>query len=81
MVLIDMMFQVLEFLEILIDVMTFYDLFRADHGFDAGTIAGKGLTNAIFVFYYFGRDMAAQNKPPVEVEVEIEVEESQFTAF
>ena len=79
MVLIDMMFQVLEFLEILIDVMTFYDLYRADHGFDAGTIAGKGLTNAIFTFYYFGRDMAAHNKPPVEVE--IEVEESQFVSF
>ena len=79
MVLIDMMFQVLEFLEILIDVMTFYDLFRADNGFDAGTIAGKGLTNAIFVLFYFGRDMAAQHKPPVEVEVE--VEESEFVAF
>ena len=79
MVLIDMMFQVLEFLEILIDAMTFYDLFRADHGFDAGTIAGKGLTNAIFVLYYFGRDMAAQHAPPVEVEVE--VEESTFAAF
>ena len=68
------MFQILELLQILIDVMTFYDLYKADNGFDAGTIAGKGLTNAIFVFYYFGRDMAAQNKPPVE-------EEEEFVTF
>ena len=54
--------------------MTFYDLFKADNGFDAGTIAGKGLTNAIFTFYYFGRDLAEKNKPEEdEADVEITV--------
>ena len=46
--------------------MTFYDLFKDDDGFDAGTIAGKGLTNAIFTFYYMGRDIAKKNKKPEE---------------
>ena len=73
MVFIEMMFQILELLQILIDVMTFYDLFKADNGFDAGTIAGKGLTNAIFTFYYLGRDLAAKNKPE-EDEADVDVE-------
>ena len=73
MVFIEMMFQILELLQILIDVMTFYDLFKADNGFDAGTIAGKGLTNAIFTFYYMGRDLAAKNKPE-EDEADVDVE-------
>ena len=72
---IEMMFQILEFLQILIDVMTFYDLFKADNGFDAGTIAGKGLTNAIFTFYYMGRDLTKKDKPEEEeVDVNVEVD-------
>ena len=76
-----MMFQILELLQILIDAMTFYDLFKDDDGFDAGTIAGKGLTNAIFTFYYMGRDIAKKNKKPeeeVEEEAELEDNESAF---
>ena len=52
MYLIDMMFTVLEVLQILIDTVTFVDLFRADNAFDSGTIAGKGLVNAGFTLYY-----------------------------
>ena len=59
--------------------MTFYDLFKDDDGFDAGTIAGKGLTNAIFTFYYMGRDIAKKNKKPEEeVEEEAELEDNEM---
>ena len=47
-------------------------LFKDDDGFDAGTIAGKGLTNAIFTFYYMGRDIAKKNKKPEEEKAEEE---------
>ena len=74
------MFQILELLQILIDVMTFYDLYKDDDGFDAGTIAGKGLTNAIFTFYYMGRDIAKKNKKPEEeVEEDEELDEDEPT--
>ena len=49
---IDMMFEVLEILQILIDVITFVDLFNDENAFDSGTIAGKGLVNAGFTVYY-----------------------------
>ena len=51
MYMIDMMFEVLEVLSILIDVITFVDLFEAENAFDSGTIAGKGLINAGFTLY------------------------------
>ena len=76
-----MMFQILELLQILIDVMTFYDLYKDDDGFDAGTIAGKGPTNAIFTFYYMGRDIAKKNKKPeeeVEEDEELDEDEPSF---
>ena len=70
MYMIDMMFEVLEVLQILIDVITFVDLFEADNSFDSGTIAGKGLTNAGFTLYY----LFVENikKPEEEVIVEEE---------
>lgn len=49
---INMIFEVLEVLQILIDVITFVDLWEAENSFDSGTIAGKGLVNAGFTLYY-----------------------------
>lgn len=52
MFLIDMIFTIMQLLEILVDVVTFYDLQSDDEWFDAGTFAGKGLVNACFTIYY-----------------------------
>ena len=52
MFMIDMIFEVLEILQIMIDVITFYDLFVGENPFDSGTFAGKGLVNAGFTLYY-----------------------------
>ena len=52
MVLVDTIFTVMSMLEILVDVVTFYDLQNEDEYFDAGTFAGKGLINAGFTTYY-----------------------------
>ena len=46
------LFTVLEVLEVLIDALTFADLYRDEDYFDAGVIAGKGLVNAGFTTYY-----------------------------
>ena len=52
MYLIDMMFTVMTLLEILIDAVTFKDLWSEGNHFDSGTIAGKGLVNTGFTLYY-----------------------------
>lgn len=46
------LFTVMEVLEILIDCLTFADLYEAENWFDGGVIAGKGLVNAAFTLYY-----------------------------
>ena len=62
MYLIDMIFTIVEVLEILIDIITFNDLWKDGNHFDSGTIAGKGVVNACFTLYYivvdnfFGND-------------------------
>lgn len=66
------MFEVLEVLQILIDIITFVDLFEADNSFDSGTIAGKGLTNAGFTIYYLFVDNLVSNKDEEEIIVEEE---------
>lgn len=53
---IDTIFTVFEVLEILIDIVTFTNLWEEDNWFDSGTIAGKGLVNAGFTIYYLIRD-------------------------
>ena len=50
------MFEVMQLLEILVDVVTFVDLWNSDDEFDSGTIAGKGLVNAGFNLWYLVRD-------------------------
>ena len=73
--LIDMIFEVMLLLEILVDVVTFVDLWNDDDDFDAGTIGGKGLVNAGFNLYYLARDnFLPKPEPEVVVEVNIEVE-------
>ena len=62
----------MEVLQILIDVITFVDLFEADNSFDSGTIAGKGLTNAGFTLYYLFVENINFKKPEEEVIVEEE---------
>ena len=66
MVLVETIFTVMSLLEILVDVVTFYDLQNEDHWFDAGTFAGKGLINAGFTTYYVTKDYFA--KPVTENE-------------
>ena len=46
------LFTVMEVLEILIDCLTFSDLYLAKNWFDAGVLAGKGLVNTGFTLYY-----------------------------
>ena len=46
------LFTVMEVLEILIDALTFSDLYLEDNWFDAGVLAGKGLVNTGFTLYY-----------------------------
>ena len=46
------LFTVLEILEVLIDCLTFNDLYQDENWFDGGVIAGKGLVNAGFTLYY-----------------------------
>ena len=46
------LFTVLEVLEVLIDCLTFNDLYQEGNWFDGGVIAGKGLVNAGFTIYY-----------------------------
>ena len=46
------LFTVMEVLEVLIDCLTFAELFKEDDWFDSGVIAGKGLVNAGFTTYY-----------------------------
>ena len=46
------LFTVLEVLEVLIDCLTFNDLYQDENWFDGGVIAGKGLVNAGFTLYY-----------------------------
>ena len=46
------LFTVMELLEILIDCLTFADLYAVKNWFDAGVIAGKGLVNTGFSLYY-----------------------------
>ena len=68
-----MMFEVMQLLEILVDVVTFVDLWDSDDMFDSGTIAGKGLVNAGFNIWYLIKDNFFAPKEEVEVEVEVKV--------
>ena len=63
---IDMIFEVLEVMQILIDVITFVDLFNDENAFDSGTIAGKGLVNAGFTLYYLFVDNFTPKKDEEE---------------
>ena len=69
--LIDMMFQVMQLLEILVDVVTFVDLWNGDDDFDSGTIAGKGAINAGFNLWYLVRDNFLPEPEPEVVVVEV----------
>ena len=64
--------MIMEFLEILVDVLTFYDLQEEDNYFDAGTFAGKGLINACFTLYYVILDNFV-TPPPADAEEEVDV--------
>ena len=46
------LFTILEVLEILVDCLTFADLYEEENWFDGGVIAGKGLVNTGFTLYY-----------------------------
>merc|ERR1712151_672941 len=46
------LFTVLEVLEVLIDTLTFVELYNDHDWFDSGVVAGKGLVNAGFTTYY-----------------------------
>ena len=46
------LFTILEVLEVLVDCLTFADLYEEKNWFDGGVIAGKGLVNAGFTLYY-----------------------------
>ena len=46
------LFTILEVLEVLVDCLTFADLYEAENWFDGGVIAGKGLVNAGFTLQY-----------------------------
>ena len=70
MVLVDTIFTVMSMLEILVDIVTFYDLQKDDQWFDAGTFAGKGLINAGFTTYYVVRDNFLPPKDPEDDLVE-----------
>ena len=63
MVLVETIFTVMSLLEILVDVVTFYDLQKDDDWFDAGTFAGKGLINAGFTTYYVTKEYFIPAKP------------------
>ena len=63
---IDMIFEVLEVMQILIDVITFVDLFNDENAFDSGTIAGKGLVNTGFTLYYLFVDNFTAKKDEEE---------------
>ena len=67
MYLIDTIFTVMTMLEILVDVLTFYDLQKDDDWFDAGTFAGKGLVNASFTTFYLIRDNFLPPKEDADV--------------
>lgn len=56
MVLVETIFTVMSLLEILVDVVTFYDLQKDNSWFDAGTFAGKGLINAGFTTFYVTKE-------------------------
>ena len=64
MYLIDMMFTVMTLLEILIDAVTFKDLWSDGNHFDSGTIAGKGLVNTGFTLYNLILDNFLGNDEP-----------------
>ena len=63
MVLVETIFTVMSLLEILVDVVTFYDLQNEDDWFDAGTFAGKGLINAGFTIYYVSMEYFVPARP------------------
>ena len=54
------LFTVMEVLEILIDCLTFNDLYVQSNWFDAGVIAGKGLVNTGFTLYYIIMEYTAE---------------------
>ena len=70
MYMIDLIFTCLEVLQIMIDIVTFIDLFNDDNAFDSGTFAGKGLVNAGFTTYYLIVNAMEEDEGEVVIEEE-----------
>ena len=67
---IDLIFTCLAVLQIMIDIVTFIDLFNDENAFDSGTFAGKGLVNAGFTTYFIIVDAMKEDEEVVFVEEE-----------